>query len=120
MAGALLKLAQTHASPVAQTLRFEQRRSPRYHVTGRATAVTPLSPSEGRHSRIRSLQLINMSDTGLGAICQDALEPGTSVAIFLPPHGPDHGLDIYGQVVRCTPKDYGHEIGIRFDVRPAA
>ena len=120
MAQIALKLVDQISSVAPHSLRFEQRRATRHVVTGRATAVTKARVTDGQQSRIRSLQLMNLSDTGLGAICQDSFDVGTTIAIFLPPHGPDAGLDVYGQVVRCTRHEYGHEIGIQFAIRAAA
>ena len=101
------------------TLRFERRRAERHALTGRATAVSH-GVDECTQGRIRSLQMTNISDSGLGAVCQDAVPPGTPITVFFPPHGPERGFDAVGRVVRCTPRGYGHEIGIRFENKPAA
>lgn len=122
MATATLRLVETSAPPSTprDAYRFEQRRAERYQVTGRATAVSQADPADGTLQRIRSLQLVNMSDCGIGAVCQDALDVDSTIVVFVPPHGPERGMDYYGRVARCTKKDYGHEIGIHFDAKPAA
>ncbi|MCC7192389.1 MAG: PilZ domain-containing protein [Phycisphaeraceae bacterium] len=122
MAAAILKLVDTSAPPSKprDTYRFEQRRAQRYSVTGRATAVSQADPADGTLQRIRSLQLVNMSDCGIGAVCQDALPLDSTIVVFVPPHGPERGMDYYGRVARCTKKDYGHEIGIHFEPKSAA
>ena len=103
-----------------ESLRFEQRRAKRHQINGRATAVSKTRIPEGQQSRIRSLQLVNISDGGVGAICQDSFEIGSSIAIFLPPHGAEQGMDVHGEIVRCIRRDYGHEIGIKIAARLAA
>jgi hypothetical protein len=104
---------------VRDTLRFERRRAERHGLSGRATAVSH-GVDDCTQGRIRSLQLLNISDSGLGALCQDAVAPDTLITVFFPPHGPERGFDAIGRVVRCSPRDHGHEVGIRFDARPAA
>jgi hypothetical protein len=121
MSTATLKLVDLTAPPPPRdAYRFEQRRAARYQVNGRATAISKADPAGGTLQRIRSLQLTNMSDSGLGAVCQDAVPVDSTIVVFIPPHGPERGMDYYGRVARCTAKDYGHEIGIHFDVKPAA
>ena len=72
--------------------------------------------------KICSLKLSDISDTGVGVICDEAIEPDTTITILFPPHGPDGGFNATGQVVRCMPRPDGqaHRIGIRFNERSAA
>jgi len=99
---------------------LERRENGRHTISGRATAlISSADPLDG-HKRISSLQLLNMSDGGIGALAQEPLEPGSHITIFFPPHGPEKGMDLPGHIVRQAPRDHGYEIGIRFDQRLAA
>jgi hypothetical protein len=100
---------------------FERRIKDRRDVHGHVTAVIRHQGPDGEtRNRICSLQLQNMSDAGLGAFVTESIAPDTQMAIFFPPHGPERGIDLYGRVVRCASRSFGHEIGIAFDIRPAA
>jgi len=120
----LVKASDVPVSPNATTdtgsLRFEQRRHTRHAVTLRATAVIRPADPDASLNKIRSLALMNMSDGGLGATCQDAIEPGSQITVFIPPHGPERGHDVFGRVIRCDRRDYGFEIGVTFDRQLAA
>ena len=100
--------------------RLERRMTLRHSLAGRVTAVQTHDQTDGQLSRICSLQLLNISDSGLGALSEEPVEPGSSVAVFFPPHGPERGFDLVGQVVRCVARENGHEIGIRLETRAAA
>jgi hypothetical protein len=103
-----------------EVYRMERRTNGRRSVSGRVTAVSTEKSVEGNRNRICSLVLRDMSDTGVGVWSQEPLDPDTSVAIFLPPHGAERGFDLIGKVARCTQRDFGHEIGIRLEPRQAA
>ena len=120
MSSASLQLIDSNRMDVSS---FERRRTSRHAVAGRVTAVQ-LPPATGGHrSRICSLELINMSDSGMGVISSEPITVHSSITIFFPPHGPEHGFDLYGRVVRCMPcveDRQGHMVGIRFEERQAA
>lgn len=102
---------------------FERRRTSRYAVAGRVTAVQLPSATGGHRCRIFSLELINMSDSGMGVISSEPINIHSSITIFFPPHGPEQGFDLHGRVVRCRPcveDQQGHILGIRFEKRQAA
>lgn len=100
---------------------FERRASERHECSGRVTAlVTGPRFTAGNRNRICSLQLQNISDTGLGGISQDPLEIGAQITVFIAPHGAEKGYDLHGTVVRCNPASYGQSVGIRFVQRMAA
>lgn len=99
---------------------FERRRSQRRAVSGRVTAVISGSDPAGTWKRICSIQLINQSTTGLGALSQEPLAVGSQVTLFFPPHGPEHGFDLRGTIVRDAVRESGYEIGIRLEERLAA
>ncbi|MCE9592192.1 MAG: PilZ domain-containing protein [Planctomycetes bacterium] len=101
-------------------LRFERRGNERHRITGRATALSKDTALQGTRNCIRSVQLQDISDTGLGAVSQDPIPINSQIAVFLPPHGPDQGLDINGVVVRCVPYEHGHLVGIKYETRQAA
>ncbi|MBI1336656.1 MAG: hypothetical protein GC164_06810 [Phycisphaera sp.] len=105
----LVKEEPTDAIPL------ERRIDYRHTISGRVTALQTTAGSEEHHNRICSLQLLNISDSGLGAVTQEPVELNTRIVVFFPPHGPERGFDKYGQVVRCVHRDGGHELGIRFE-----
>ena len=117
MSQAALSLAGGTQAPPNKMF-MERRRSPRNPVTARVTAVTTPNHDSDAGKRICSFQLVDLSEHGIGAISQEPVEVGSHVAVFFPPHGPERGFDLYGTVVRCTPRDWGHEIGIDLDVKP--
>ena len=101
-------------------LPMERRGAPRYITGGRITALRTEHGPDGPRNRICSLQLVNMSDTGLGAIASEPVPTNTGISVFFPPHGPERGFDMVGRVVRCITRDDVHEIGIQFDRRAMA
>ncbi|NJO85244.1 MAG: PilZ domain-containing protein [Blastochloris sp.] len=117
MSDTQLKLTDSPAS--VDVLPFERRREPRRRAAGQVTALRTAS-TRGQNNRICSLRLTDMSDSGLGAVVAEPVEIGSTIAVFFPPHGPERGFDLYGQVVRCQNTAEGHELGIRFDARAAA
>lgn len=97
----------------------DRRCEVRYPVGVRVTAVQ--TQESGDHqNKICSLQLLNLSHSGLGAIAQEPVAPGSRIAIYFPPHGPERGFDLYGYVVRCVRREYGHEVGVQFNSRMKA
>lgn len=118
MSNATLKLTDRNAEP-SDVLPFERRRERRRTTRGQVTALRTAT-TRGDTNRICSLRLVDMSDSGLGAVVSEPLDIGSTIAVFFPPHGPERGFDLYGQVVRCQPCSEGHELGIRFDARAAA
>lgn len=113
-------LPQRLAEADTETLAMERRASTRRVVAGRVTGLARSDDPAAPSNRICSLELLNMSDTGLGAILQEPLPAGTTLAVFFPPHGAEQGFDLYGTVVRCRQRDWGHEVGLRFAYRQAA
>lgn len=104
------------------SLRFERRRADRHAVVGRVTSLQYFGkPGPQQHRKIASLQLVNISDTGVCVLAQEPVEVNAAMTIFFPPHGVERGFDAIGHVVRCTRRDdHHHELGIRFDYLPAA
>ena len=98
----------------------ERRRSARQRVGGRVTALTGGLGPNPTSKRISSLQLQDMSDGGIGALTEQPLETGERIALLFPPHGPHHGFDLYGTVVRRRQLGDRHEVGIELDHPMAA
>ena len=98
-------------------LPFERRRSPRRPISGQ---VTTLQPDNGALRKIASLELHDMSATGLCAFSVEPVTVNTSITLFFQPHGPEGGYDATGRVVRCLALDKGYEVGIRFESQAAA
>ena len=104
----------------SDVLPFERRQRRRHVISGHVTSLQQSADPALHSNRISSLQLLDISETGLGAIVPDPIEPGSPIVIFFPPHGPEGGFDRYGHVVRCSNTEQGHEIGIRFITKSAA
>jgi len=101
--------------PAPESYRLERRASPRRSTRDRVTAVCTHETEGSRLRRITSLDLHDISETGIGAACDQALPEGCRVALLVPPHGPEHGFDFFGKVVRCQPRGGHYEIGIALD-----
>lgn len=101
-------------------LYFERRATERHHCSGRATALVSGPNLGSPRNRILSLQLLDISDTGLGAVCQEAIEIGSQITVFIAPHGADRGFDLQGTVVRCQQQAFGRQVGVRFRQKMAA
>lgn len=104
----------------AQSLRFERRHSLRHPAGGQVTMLRRNHEAGAYLFPICSIQLIDMSDGGVGARTDVPLKTNEPVAVFIPPHGNERGFDLYGHVVRCDPASQGYHVGIAFDYRPAA
>lgn len=98
----------------AERMRLDRRQSARRNVTGRVTALASEADHDSAETRKRlcSLQLKDMSDTGIGAHSADPIPAGTDITVFFPPHGPERGFDLVGTVVRCESREWGYDIGI--------
>ena len=120
MSSASLKLVDPNP---LDDIESERRRTSRYVIAGRVTAVQQPPDTEEHRNRICSLELMNMSDSGMGVISSEPIAVDSSITVFFPPHGPERGFDLYGRVVRCLPcveDRQGHMVGIRLEKRQAA
>lgn len=101
---------------ISETLYFERRRHPRRQASGQVSAVVrqpghkPDDPA-----KMLTLDLIDLSDGGIGAVSQEPLAVGSRITVFFPPHGAEPGFDLAGEVVRCHAKEDRHRIGIALD-----
>ena len=98
----------------------ERRRSVRHPVSGSATALQSSITPEDNHKRICSIELLNLSDGGLGAVATDPMDLDSNISVIFSPHGPESGIHLHGRVVRCSATERGHEIGVQFHSRSAA
>lgn len=113
----LLERPEADAPPM---LKFDRRRSPRRAAGGHVTLLRHGHDTRVHRARICSIQLLNMSDGGLGGRCDLPLAPDEPVTVCIPPHGADRGFDLVGHVVRSRPGEQGYQVGIVFDARAAA
>ncbi|MCC6579740.1 MAG: PilZ domain-containing protein [Phycisphaeraceae bacterium] len=118
MLNATLKLVDT-ASEI-DALVFERRRGIRRPINGRVTAIRGATEHAITPAKIMSLQLVNISDTGLGVVTNEPMELGSHLTVMFPAHGPDGSCDATCHVVRCNRRAFGFEIGVKFDSRTAA
>jgi len=107
-----LRINQT-STIIADTLYFERRRHPRRRARGTVTAVIRQPGAQkDEPSKMISLELIDISDSGIGASSPNPVAIGSRITVFFPPHGPESGFDLVGEVVRCVSNDDRHTIGI--------
>ncbi|MHC5114094.1 MAG: PilZ domain-containing protein [Planctomycetota bacterium] len=94
--------------------RFERRQCDRWTVDGLATAFVVGGERFGRTYRLR---MQDCSDSGLGAVVDEPLAPGTAVSIDfqMPGYGSRRGI-----VARCLPCGDGYRLAIVFELRMAA
>ena len=116
MTDGVLKLTEVQNQP-NDILPFERRQAPRRPVSGQ---VTTLWQDTGSLRKIASLDLQDISNSGLCALSGEPVEVNSRITVFFQPHGPEGGYDAAGRVVRCQAMAEGYEIGIRFDSQAAA
>ncbi len=119
MSHAALKLVSMESTD-RDVLRFERRLAQRRHLSGRVTSHQKSTDRDSCRNRICSVQLLDISEAGLGGIVQEPAEEGTSIVIFFSPHGSEPGFDRYGHIVHCVRCADGYRIGVRFVTRSAA
>ena len=95
----------------------ERRRHPRTALRMSLRCIR-LDPDGGDVSD--SLDMTDISRSGMGAICERAFYPGQRILLNLPA-GQDRGRrNIYAAVVRSQPVREGHRVGLEFDRASAA
>lgn len=97
---------------ISDTLYFERRRHPRHRASGQVTAVIREPGSEDGPAKMLTLDLTDQSEGGIGAATTQPIPVGSRITIFFPPHGPEAGFDLVGEVVRCNSNDDRHTIGV--------
>ncbi len=112
----LVKTDRREGDPIP----FERRDQHRKPISGRVTVIESWGGAESPQNKIASLTLKDISDTGIGAISQEPIENDTRVTVFIPPHGPERGYDLYGRIVWCARGEDGYEVGIKLDQKMTA
>ena len=93
---------------------MEKRTQNRWPVNGAATAFYLTGDQFGR---IQDLDMLDFSDSGMGAISADPMDPGEVVSV-----GFEHSgyTARHGTVVTCGETERGYRLAIRFDRAMAA
>lgn len=104
----------------ADNVYFERRAAERHPCNGHVTALVSGPGFTAPRNRICSLQLQNISDSGMAGVSTEPLPIGAQITVFIAPHGAERGYDLHGTVVRCFPQRLGQQIGIRFRGKMAA
>lgn len=95
-------------------LKFERRIHDRWPASGIATAFRLAGD---RFGEMQTLEMVDCSNDGLGATCEEPIEPGTIVSLGFQAPG---YLAKRGVVVRCLPNGNGYNLAIRFEALMAA
>ena len=98
---------------------FDRRRCMRRRASGTVTAVSTPDDDIDAPKRIRTLKLIDSSETGIGAIMTEEIDLGSRIVMFFPPHGNEKGFDLVGHVVRCRRIDEGYRVGVKLKAAAA-
>jgi len=106
-----LKLSDA-STVISDTLYFERRKHPRHRARGQVTAVVREPGGEDGPAKMLTLELVDQSVGGLGVNASEPIAVGSRITVFFPPHGPEPGFDLIGQVVRCRSNSNRHTIGI--------
>ncbi|XAL99971.1 PilZ domain-containing protein [Phycisphaeraceae bacterium D3-23] len=96
----------------SDSLFFERRRATRRRASGKVTAVYQAATDSDGPQRLITLQLNDLSDTGVGVTAPEPISVGSKITLFFPPHGNEPGFDLSGTVVRCHSIDDRHRLGI--------
>ncbi len=89
----------------------ERRRHPRTQLTMSAHCIR-LDPDGG--DVMDRIDVVDISRSGMGAICDRPFYPGQRVILCLPRTEGGH-RNIYASVVRCRHRTEGYRIGLEFD-----
>ena len=103
--------------PNSDSILLERREAPRHRIHGHVTAILHRTGDDGAHHQICSVEMRNISDTGVGVWATRPLELGADITVVFPSHGPDRGFDLFGHVVRCRPSGEGYELGVELSQR---
>lgn len=106
-----LKLSES-STVISDTLYFERRRHPRHRARGQVTAVVREPGQEDGPAKMVTVELSDQSSSGLGVVTTEPVAVGSKITVFFPPHGPEPGFDLLGEVVRCRSNSNRHTLGI--------
>lgn len=110
-----LRISDT-STVISDTLYFERRRHPRRRARGQVTTVVREPGTEqDTPAKMITLDLLDISDSGIGLASTQPLPVGSRIVVFFPPHGPEAGFDLAGTIVRCQSNDDRHVIGVALD-----
>ncbi len=90
----------------------ERRRHSRTHIQMRLDCIR-LDPDG--EDIVDSLQTLNISSSGIGAIAQHRFYPGQRVLLCLPLTSIGGHRNVYASVVRCRQERDGYNVGLKFD-----
>ena len=97
-------------APTAKVM--ERRRHPRTPLKMKLSGIR-LDPDGG--DVVDSLSMVDISRSGMGAICRRPFYPGQRIVLCLP-ISPEHGRrKIYATAVRCKECQDGYRVGFEFD-----
>ena len=90
----------------------ERRRHPRTRLSMMLHGIR-LDPDGGD---VRdTLQMVDISRGGMGAVADRWLYPGQRIVLCLPMHPDGRRRNVYAAVVRCQKARQGYRIGLEFD-----
>lgn len=93
---------------------LERRDAVRRRLTNAVTALVVSRPGATHSHRIVPLETLDISESGLGAMGDQPLDPGAELRLFFPPHGGEPGFELRGWVVRCVPQHGRYRVGVTF------
>ncbi len=98
------------------TISAERRRHPRTALRMSLRCVR-LDPDGGDVED--TLHMVDISRSGMGAICQRPFYPGQRIVLCLPQSEGNGRRNIYASVVRSRLDDEAYHVGLEFDRTPA-
>lgn len=113
-------LKLVHDEQPTDVIPLERRCALRRSAGGQVTVVQQTSGDDDGPGRIGSIQLVDMSDTGIGGVSSAPLAEGAFVQLYFPPHGGEPGFEACGQVARCRTRLGAHHVGIELSRRVQA
>ncbi|MFW5681947.1 MAG: PilZ domain-containing protein [Phycisphaeraceae bacterium] len=120
MSDSILRLVDD-AREAGEPFVFDRRRAARRRLSNDVTAllVDGYGPDH-TGPRILPMETRNISDSGVGAVCDFPLPLRAEVRLFFPPHGSDPGFELRGWVARCVPAHGRYDIGLTFGRQSAS
>ena len=96
---------------------LEKRTSVRRRARGWAVVAT----DDTEHQRkIMSIELRDLSEGGLGAVCAEPIDRGTRVWICMPGNTGHPSSDLHGKVCWCRKAEDGWALGIQLEAQAHA
>lgn len=90
----------------------ERRRHPRTQLNMTLHGIR-MDPDDGDIKD--TLQMVDISRGGMGAVCERSLYPGQRILLCLPMHPEGQRKKVYATVRRCRKIDEGFHVGLQFD-----